>query len=227
MDLNGEYQNAFDGLDPSIGVRRFSVVPRPESDGVAQLRVPFWLWNYREWAAFCGASGKSQAPVLRQALHLLRSSNTQAFPRGTVRIIAGRRTVRAHKVSEDKDACKQVFEVLAAVKDACDELTLASSTPLTAVPALQALLDKTLKARLNPPGDNYRYKFDVVPLSVSEESSLNLAMDAALAELRVPVGEGGSRRVRAAGLRTRSRRSAAVLGPGANVRVPGQPSSLA
>lgn len=58
------------------------------------------------------------------------------------------------------------------------------------MPALQALLDKTLKARLNPPGDNYRYKFDVVPLSVSEESSLNLAMDAALAELRVPMGEG-------------------------------------
>jgi len=190
LDLNGEYQHAFEGLDPSITIKRFSVVSSPAATGVTQLRVPFWLWNYREWAAFCGASGKSQAPVLRQALHLLRSSDTQSFPRGTVRIVAGRRSVRAHKVSEDKESRKQVFEVLAAVKDACENLAVESPGQLSAVPALQALLDRTLKTRLNPPGGDYRFKFDVIPLAMSEEAALIDAMDAALAELRVPMGEG-------------------------------------
>lgn len=191
LDLNGEYEHSFDGLDPSIAVKRFSVASGPRRDGeVAQLRVPFWLWNYREWAAFCGASGKSQAPVLRQALHLLRQSDTHAFPRGTVRIVAGRRTVRTQKLSEDKEARKQVFEVLEAVRDACDGLVAASSTSLAAVPALGALLKATLASRLNPPSSQYRYRIDVVPLSLSEETALSLAMDAALTELRVPFGEG-------------------------------------
>lgn len=138
------------------------------------------LWRQRE--------EPSAGP--RQALHLLRSSDTQSFPRGTVRIVAGRRSVRAHKVSEDKESRKQVFEVLAAVKDACESLAVESPGQLSAVPALQVLLDRTLKTRLNPPGGDYRFKFDVIPLAMSEEAALIDAMDAALAELRVPMGEG-------------------------------------
>lgn len=189
LDLNGEYQNAFHDLSTSISVKRYSVVhgldPHAE-----QLRVPFWLWNYREWAAFCGASGKSQAPVLRQALHILRSSATHAFPRGTVRILAGKRTVRTTKLSEDKDLRKQGFEVLAAVKEACGAIIAESSENLPAVQALQGLLETTVKSRFNPPGSQYRFSFDVVPLSVAEETNLLAAMDAALLELRVPMGEG-------------------------------------
>lgn len=190
LDLNGEYENAFNDLDPSLAVKKYSVAIGLHSTSAAQLRVPFWLWNYREWAAFCGASGKSQAPVLRQALHILRSSDTQAYPRGTVRIIAGKRTVRTNKLSEDKEQRKQGFEVLAAVKDACGAIIASSSEPLPAVAALQGLLEASTKSRFNPPGSQYRFSFDVAPLSVAEEANLLAAMDAALLELRVPMGEG-------------------------------------
>lgn len=65
LDPNGEYAHAFKDL----GVRVFSVEPR---NGERQLRVPAWLWNGNEWAAFTQASPGVQRPLLLQALRRLR-----------------------------------------------------------------------------------------------------------------------------------------------------------
>ena len=75
LDLNGEYANAFDGLDPSIRIRRFSA-QRANTDvtgnDVEQFRLPYWLFNYCEWVSFTGASSQAQAPQLRRCLQILR-----------------------------------------------------------------------------------------------------------------------------------------------------------
>ena len=66
LDPNGEYARAFKDLD----VRVFRVNPRGEGK---PLKVPAWLWNGEEWAAFTGAAPGVQRPVLFEALRRLRS----------------------------------------------------------------------------------------------------------------------------------------------------------
>ena len=66
LDPNGEYARAFEDLD----VRLFRV----ESKGEGKpLKVPAWLWNGEEWAAFTGAAPGVQRPVLFEALRRLRA----------------------------------------------------------------------------------------------------------------------------------------------------------
>ncbi len=66
LDPNGEYARAFGDFD----VRLFRVDPGKEA---VTLRVPAWLWNGAEWAAFTGAAPGAQRPVLFDALRRLRS----------------------------------------------------------------------------------------------------------------------------------------------------------
>ena len=73
LDPNGEYARAFHGL----GVRVFRV--DPAADGRA-LRVPAWLWNSVEWAAFTGAAPGVQRPILLQALRRLRAGTALPDP---------------------------------------------------------------------------------------------------------------------------------------------------
>ena len=68
LDPNGEYARAFKDLD----VRVYSVEPTSDSDIEEQLRVPAWLWNGVEWAAFTGAAPGAQRPILFKALKSLR-----------------------------------------------------------------------------------------------------------------------------------------------------------
>ena len=66
LDPNGEYARAFRDFD----VRLFRVDPGADAEA---LRVPAWLWNGAEWAAFTGAAPGAQRPVLFEALRRLRS----------------------------------------------------------------------------------------------------------------------------------------------------------
>jgi hypothetical protein len=50
LDPNGEYSRAFGDLNPRV----FRVEPKGE--GGEALKVPAWLWNGEEWAAFTGAA---------------------------------------------------------------------------------------------------------------------------------------------------------------------------
>jgi DNA helicase HerA-like ATPase len=68
LDPNGEYARAFDGL----GARIFQVEPEDKSKA-QPLKVPAWLWNGEEWAAFTGAQPGVQRPVLFEALRRLKA----------------------------------------------------------------------------------------------------------------------------------------------------------
>lgn len=70
LDPNGEYSNTFQDLGR---IRVFSV-QRDVDAGEKQLQVPLWLWNSEEWATFTKASGKTQRPVLVQALRSVRDN---------------------------------------------------------------------------------------------------------------------------------------------------------
>ena len=67
LDPNGEYAKAFeDDL-----VRIFRVEPEA---GEVLLKIPAWLWNGAEWAAFTDAAPGVQRPILFDALRRLRSN---------------------------------------------------------------------------------------------------------------------------------------------------------
>ncbi len=70
LDPNGEYRKTFADLND---VRVFQVSP---SENAEPLRVPAWIWNSREWAAFAQAAPGTQRPLLMQSLRNLRAGAT-------------------------------------------------------------------------------------------------------------------------------------------------------
>lgn len=75
LDPNGEYSRAFSDLNC---VNVFAV-EKDDDKGIKQLKVPIWLWNTEEWAAFTKASGRAQRPTLIQALRAVRSGDISEF----------------------------------------------------------------------------------------------------------------------------------------------------
>lgn len=75
LDPNGEYGNCFNDLST---VRRFEIVLDDHSlkRNQLQLRVPNWMWNSYEWSSIGQASGKTQRPLLRQALREVRNGGS-------------------------------------------------------------------------------------------------------------------------------------------------------
>ena len=71
LDPNGEYAQAFRDLGPRV----FQV---DGCDSASALKVPAWLWNREEWAAFSGAAPGVQRPILYDALRRLRSGRLDA-----------------------------------------------------------------------------------------------------------------------------------------------------
>lgn len=70
LDPNGEYCNSFDDI---CSIRKYKVNLGDETDEANQLRVPVWMWNSFEWGCIAQASGKTQKPLLRQALRAMRN----------------------------------------------------------------------------------------------------------------------------------------------------------
>lgn len=78
LDPNGEYTNAFTGLNCEI--RKFKVeLTADEKASFHQLKVPAWIWNSYEWSSFSNASGRTQRPILRRALRELRSGEVDGI----------------------------------------------------------------------------------------------------------------------------------------------------
>lgn len=67
IDPNGEYSEAFRDL----GAR---VVHAGGGESGNVIRIPAWLWNTEEWAAFTRAAPGVQRPVLGRAIEMLRSA---------------------------------------------------------------------------------------------------------------------------------------------------------
>lgn len=117
LDPNGEYGDAFDGIDPIV--RRFRVVPAPsENDEQGDsptrtsdplwtpLRVPAWLWNSHEWCSFSSAAPGFQRPLLLQGLRDMRageviqeSNDLKAF-----RLFRSYRTMIESKIADGASA---------------------------------------------------------------------------------------------------------------------------
>ncbi len=68
LDPNGEYARAFEDFK----FRLFQVEAQP-GGRAQQLKVPAWLWNGEEWAAFSEAAPGVQRPILFEAICYLRS----------------------------------------------------------------------------------------------------------------------------------------------------------
>jgi len=73
LDPNGEYTDAFDDLKTEV--KKFKVeISEEEKDIFKSLKVPAWLWNSYEWSSFSNASGRTQRPLLKQALRELKTN---------------------------------------------------------------------------------------------------------------------------------------------------------
>ena len=72
LDPNGEYSNTFQNFKPRI----FKVYPQGEEK---PLQTPSWFWNSHEWASITQATGKTQIPLLRQALRAMRTGAGKKF----------------------------------------------------------------------------------------------------------------------------------------------------
>ena len=83
LDPNGEYRNSFKDMK---NVRVYGA-EKDDDKKIAQLKVPIWLWNTDEWAAFVQASGKTQKPTLVQALRSVRDGKLEiaSIPRVDMR----------------------------------------------------------------------------------------------------------------------------------------------
>lgn len=194
LDMNGEYRHAFNGLGTSVPVRRFSVAPEA---GEEQLRVPAWLWNYREWLSFTDASAKSQAPQLRRALHILRTTDLTNQHQAVVGLVVGQRIVRQyHAGAVAPMSNAESLSTLDNTIIACDAI-VASSTDVSlqsAVGALSASLGGVLRGRRdNRPG--YRWQFGCPQLNHNECTTLLPLFDTAIELLGVPEFMADSRAV--------------------------------
>ncbi|MBS7838036.1 ATP-binding protein [Wohlfahrtiimonas chitiniclastica] len=71
LDPNGEYSRAF-GPESRYKGKLLRVEANTDAEEI-ELKVPSWLWNSSEWAAFTQASSKVQLPLLRRALRAMRN----------------------------------------------------------------------------------------------------------------------------------------------------------
>lgn len=199
LDLNGEYRDAFDDIHADIPIRRYTVGDVEDTtegardgagnkdEGVRQLRVPYWLWNFREWHAFADPSGKSQAPALRQALHMLRTSSGGGLPAGVITLVMGRRVVREFQNEHVADANVQGrLAALDKVMQSC--AVFRATADKEARDALDGL-ESGIRGFLQPKrakSDAYQWSYGVTGPNVQECQRLAAAFDKALVALGVP-----------------------------------------
>lgn len=184
LDVNGEYAGAFDDLKSDVTIRKFSVLPSDTRS--EQLRVPYWLWNYREWLSFTEASSRGQAPQLRRCLHLLRTTQFAELPRAVVGLVAGRRIVRQYAAGAIEGIANAgSLSVLDNVLAACRQVQEAASTE--AQSAIDELVDE-LSPIIEHRRDYNRgpWAFGAHPVDQEECARLRPLFDDAIRALGVP-----------------------------------------
>ena len=184
LDLNGEYTHVFDDIASNVRVRHFNVMPSDTQS--EQLRVPYWLWNYREWLSFTEASSRGQAPQLRRCLHLLRTTEFANLPSAVVGLVAGRRIVRQYEAGAiEGTANAGSLSVLDNVVAACQQVLEEASTEATTV--INRLVDE-ITPILERRRDSYRgpWAFGAHPLNHEECARLRPLFDEAIVALGIP-----------------------------------------
>ena len=82
LDPNGEYHHTFDNLSSNMDIIKYTVKSINPDD--TQLRVPAWMWSSSEWSSIFQASEKTQKPVLREALRILKSASMNSDTGGDI-----------------------------------------------------------------------------------------------------------------------------------------------
>lgn len=151
LDPNGEYTSTFSGLP---GVRVYGAED-DKSQKIEQLRVPIWLWNGDEWAAFAQASEKTQRPTLIQALRSVRDGSfdkfnltswgTRCFLRTVITTI--RQEIRAGSPWGKFPAPKNFYEKLKKWKEDFEPNDAYTSEENEAINALQNQVDELIRPR--------------------------------------------------------------------------------
>lgn len=77
LDPNGEYTSSFEDLQTDLKLFKIEISAE-ETETFKQLKVPGWLWSSYEWGSFLFASGRTQRPILRQALRDLRNGSANS-----------------------------------------------------------------------------------------------------------------------------------------------------
>jgi len=178
LDLNGEFANSFDDLPDLVRVKHLSV--DPEGERQTQLRVPYWLWTYREWNALLQASLKSQAPMLRQALGMLREFGFESPAGGALYLIAARRVVQDFQgLRVAATQCAPQFAVLRSAQRTIEVLPQTNSSK--ELQDLKDRLSSTLAKRWDSSKNAWRYGAE--PLSLNECQELLVSIEQAAAAL--------------------------------------------
>ena len=179
LDPNGEYENVFDDLSAeAVTVRNFTVkLGHSDSE---QFRVPYWLWNYREWLSFTEASSRAQAPHLRRCLHLLRTTQITDIPPCVNQVVIGRYIVVQFQTSrlEGLDTIRGLSE-LDNVMKAFGSLADKSIGELASrLGVLRSTLKEALDLRRGS-GD-FKWEYGVTGLDTAECHSLVSLFDEVL-----------------------------------------------
>lgn len=77
LDSNGEYDKAFNKIpviNPEIGYRNIKVGNSVDSPEVFQ--IPVWALSVDDWAILLNASEKTQIPVIRRAIQIVKAFNS-------------------------------------------------------------------------------------------------------------------------------------------------------
>jgi uncharacterized protein len=203
LDPNGEYRSTFADL---TDVRLFEVVstqshqdensPRPKP-----LRVPAWMWDSHEWAAFVQAAPGTQRPLLMQGLRNLRAGG--AFVEmgddfRLARLLNGHRLLlqeRLVNVSARSGKYKGARECGEQLETLCADLLTYTGMVNTVETDLETLTQR-LSAEITARRSEWRPKPDEVVVGFADFSEQVLVelvalMDALLAKLPTPDTVGG------------------------------------
>ncbi len=170
IDSNGEYVQCLDDLSPNVMVRKFSA--SPEADGQEQLRVPYWLWNDREWLSFANASSRSQAPQLQRALQMARQIGFREIHPAVISLIFGMKIVEQFSSRAlDNKTIKDKLLILMDAQHACKTLMSIYDLESEEKPLLDRLwkcLKNVLDSRLADDNGTFLFKPHVLPLDDKE-----------------------------------------------------------
>jgi uncharacterized protein len=148
LDPNGEYAKAFTDLR----IRLFQVDP---TGGAAQLKVPAWLWNGQEWAAFTGAAPGVQRPLLLEALRRLRSEDAEpdAFATRVRRMVRVYRGALAQRISNGDHVAQGrregVAQLLISTADEFQALARDGACPAGSKVSLEAVASTATKTEVD------------------------------------------------------------------------------
>jgi hypothetical protein len=193
LDPNGEYARAFQDLH----VRLFRIEAGADAE---TLKVPAWLWNGEEWAAFTGAAPGVQRPILFEALRRLRSGAAEPDVFGTRargRVERYRRRLRiaiAGGEHQGRGKREGVARVLINIREDFEALTAEAGDSglknlLGAVAEQASRVENAAQANLDAKGTQWHNDFSETALNLVQEALGAVGDSLGLTDCGAIVGE--------------------------------------